>query len=152
MTDGKSESQKRTVRWVAVAAAVVVPFALVLLFWRMTPYVGGWGQHPSATAPAVATEDVARNGRMPVSGSDAMNPEVLFRQNCASCHGADMRGTGTVPSLKRPGWPYTDNRDSLVKIIHQGRGLTMPSFEGRLSNAQIEALADWLEAQNAPGK
>jgi mono/diheme cytochrome c family protein len=40
-----------------------------------------------------------------------------------------------------------ENRD-LLAVIHQGRGLTMPGYEGKLSNQQIEAVADFVQSQN----
>jgi mono/diheme cytochrome c family protein len=39
-----------------------------------------------------------------------------------------------------------------VNVIHQGRGLAMPGFDGRLRNQQIERLADYLQAQNGVGQ
>ncbi len=147
MSEEKRDESKKDRRVIAVIIAVIVPFALAVWFWRMTPAVGGWaGKGAPAAEPAQA--GYATNGRMPVSGSSALDPAVLYRQNCAKCHGPDMEGSGTVPALKRANWPYRNDRDMLIKVIHQGRGLTMPSFDGRLSNKQIEVLADYLQKQN----
>jgi mono/diheme cytochrome c family protein len=147
MPEEKNEETKKNRRIIAVIIAIVVPCTLAVIFWRTTPAVGGWA-NLGTPAKEAAPADYAKNGRMPVSGSAALNPEVIYRQNCAKCHGENMEGSGTVPALKRPNWPYKNNRDLLITTIHQGRGLTMPSFDGRLSNKQIEALADYLQAQN----
>jgi len=139
-------------RWIAIAVAVLVPTALTVAFWRTTPTVGGWGkgttQEETARASAV---DYSQNGRMPL-GAAATDPKSLYLRNCASCHGADLEGGRIGPALKTPKWPYGKDRDLLVKVIHQGRGLSMPGFEGRLNNQQIESLTVWLQEQNGVGK
>lgn len=136
-------------RLLALAAAVVVPAALAVLFWSTTPTVGGWGKY--AAGPAQSGRggvDYTQNGRIPVSASSS-DPKDLYAANCATCHGADLKGGRIGPALVRPGWPYAQDRDLLVKVIHEGRGLTMPGFDGRLSNRQIEALADFLQKKNS---
>jgi mono/diheme cytochrome c family protein len=143
-TDGK----KKRLGWaLGIALAAVVPATLSVLFWRTTPVAGGWA------GLGAQAEGGAARGRYgkesPVgSGQAALSPEEVYRGSCARCHGAGLEGTGAVPALKRPNWPYAHNRDLLVRIIHQGRGLAMPGYEGKLSNRQIEALADWLQAAN----
>ena len=143
------EGGGRRRRLIAIAAAVVVPAALAVLFWSTTPTVGGWGKY--AAGPAEGGKggvDYSQNGRIPVDAA-ASDPKALYSGNCATCHGADMKGGRIGPALVRPGWPYAQNRDLLIKVIHEGRGLTMPGFDGRLSNRQIEALADYLQSQNS---
>jgi mono/diheme cytochrome c family protein len=136
-------------RWIAIAAAVVVPAVLTITFWRTTPTVGGWGQYAAAEdADKAAAVDYSQNGRLPV-GAAATDPHAIYLQNCAACHGQNLEGGRIGPALKRPGWPYAKDQDLLVKILHQGRGLTMPGYDGRLNNQQIEALANWLQEQNA---
>lgn len=150
MTDSQSPSKGMSKRGVAIAVAIVIPFVLTLLFWRTTPAVGGWGQSGSA-AQAPAAVDYAQNGRLPVGGA-ATDPRSIYLQNCAACHGASLEGGRVGPALKTPKWPFGQNRDLLVKVIHQGRGLTMPGFDGRLNNQQIEALADYLQSENGVKK
>ena len=145
--NGMEGGVRRGRRAMAVAAAVIIPAVLVVLFWRTTPTVGGWGKYAAGPAQSgMGGVDYSQNGRIPVDAKSD-DPKILFANNCASCHGADMKGR-VGPALVRPGWPYAQNRDLLVKIIHEGRGLTMPGFDGRLSNRQIAALADYLEQQN----
>jgi mono/diheme cytochrome c family protein len=151
MAEAEKRNPSLLVKVLAYAAAVVVPAALAFLFWRTTPAVGGWAPDIQVTASSGTQAGYGTSAPLAMSGQP-LPPEEIYQNQCARCHGDQLEGTGAVPALKRNGWPYGRNRDLLVRIIHQGRGLTMPSFEGRLSNAQIEALADWLEAQNAPGK
>ena len=128
--------------------AVVVPAALALLFWSTTPTVGGWGKYGvrGQSSPSDAV-DYSQNGRLPI-GAAASDPRSLYLQNCASCHGANLEGGRIGPALKRPDWPYKKDRDALIKLIHQGRGLTMPAFDGRVNNQQIEAIAGYLQEEN----
>lgn len=127
-------------QWLAVAAAVVLPAALTLLFWR-TSLAGRETAAPVPSSPPASSKAPAPAG--------SLDGAVLYAENCAVCHGADLQGSGTVPALLRKNWPYKDHRDLLIQIVHRGRGLTMPAFEGRLSNRQIEAVADYLDARNA---
>jgi cytochrome c551 len=146
-TDKDTHGGRRRGRLLAIGAAAVIPAALAILFWRTTPTVGGWGRY--AAGPASGGQggvDYTQNGRIPVDAGST-DPKVLYGNNCASCHGSDLKGK-IGPALVRPGWPYAQNRDLLIKVIHEGRGLTMPGFDGRLSNQQIQRIADYIEQQN----
>lgn len=139
--------EKKGAGWIlGIFLAAIIPAVLVVFFWRTTPVVGGWSAQGD---PAGAAGPSAPGAPASPAGQASLAPEEVYRGHCARCHGANLEGTGAMPALKRPGWPYGKNRALLVKIIHQGRGLTMPGYEGKLSNRQIEALADWLQAANA---
>jgi mono/diheme cytochrome c family protein len=147
MVEASESKPKSWGRILGFAAALVIPALLAVLFWRTTPVGGGWATSGKASQadPAVSSGGPSAGA---VAGHPSSSPEDLYHLNCARCHSANLEGTGTVPALKRPGWPYEKDRDLLVKIIHQGRGLTMPGFEGKLSNQQIEAVADFVQSQN----
>jgi len=150
------ESSKETAvprrRWVAYTLAVLIPAVLTFIFWQGTPTVGGWGRFAAGDdSDRAAAVDYSQNGRLPV-GAAASDPKSLYLQNCGVCHGMNMEGGRVGPALKRSDWPYGENRGLLVQVIHQGRGLTMPGFDGRLNNQQIEALADWLQGENGGKK
>ena len=144
-SEGKPKSWGRILGF---AAALVIPALLAVLFWRTTPVGGGWSTSGKAAQayPAVSSGGPSTGA---VAGQPSSSPEDLYSLNCARCHGANLEGSGAIPALKRSNWPYEKGRDLLVKIIHQGRGLTMPGYEGKLSNQQIESLADWIQAENA---
>ncbi len=65
---------------------------------------------------------------------------AIFSTRCSSCHGAD-RGGGTGPALL----PATLTKDAsaYVDTIINGSG-RMPSFEGRLSTDEINALVEFI--------
>ena len=147
MPDSTQQTSGGPKRFVAIAVAVLIPFVLTLIFWQTTPTVGGWGSRAKAGEQAPSSLDYSQNGRLPVGGA-ATDPHAIYLQNCAACHGMTLEGGRVGPALKKPNWPYAQNRDILVKLIHQGRGLTMPGFDGRLNNQQIEALADYLQSEN----
>lgn len=65
----------------------------------------------------------------------------LYDANCASCHGADRRGSGGIPSLVG----ITDRmpRDEVVRTVREGAGL-MPAFAS-MGRRSIEALVTYVE-------
>jgi quinoprotein glucose dehydrogenase len=66
----------------------------------------------------------------------------LYRSNCASCHGEDMKGTvGQVPSLVDIASRRT--RDEILTAVRQGAG-RMPAFAGSLDNGAISDLVTFL--------
>ncbi|HEX3686497.1 MAG TPA: PQQ-binding-like beta-propeller repeat protein [Gaiellaceae bacterium] len=69
------------------------------------------------------------------------NGKALFTENCASCHTlAAANASGTVgPNLDEAKPP----KPVVVKQVTNGGG-GMPAFGGRLSTAQIEAIADYV--------
>jgi len=75
----------------------------------------------------------------------AADGEAVFKQNCANCHTLAAAGTnGQVgPNLDqlRPG-------PDLVKGKVESGGGAMPSFRGKLSDGEIQAVADYV-AENA---
>jgi cytochrome c oxidase cbb3-type subunit 3 len=72
----------------------------------------------------------------------------LFAQQCASCHGADAHGRTAfgAPDLTDAIWLYGGLRGDIQTTIHGGRGGVMPAWEGRLSEAQMTALAVYVHA------
>lgn len=75
---------------------------------------------------------------------------VLFRDNCARCHGINLEGTKKGPSIaeirKKKHW--TDER--ITNRILNGAGKKMPPFRESLSKEQIQQLIAYLRAENRP--
>jgi mono/diheme cytochrome c family protein len=71
----------------------------------------------------------------------AANGETLFTANCASCHTlAAANATGKVgPNLDE----LKPEKSVVVKQVTNGGG-GMPAFGGRLSTAQIDAIAEYV--------
>ena len=83
---------------------------------------------PAATSPAST----------PTQAAD--DPAALYADNCAGCHQADGSG-GNGPDLRDE-----DNVGGIAEQISGGGG-GMPSFSGDLTEAQIQALADYVVSE-----
>ena len=79
----------------------------------------------------------------------AAEPQKLFQEHCAVCHGADRLG-GTGPALL-PESLARLKKPEAVKTIRDGRAATqMAGFADRLPPADIEALANWIYTPVTP--
>ncbi|MFI5309749.1 MAG: pyrroloquinoline quinone-dependent dehydrogenase [Gemmatimonadales bacterium] len=65
----------------------------------------------------------------------------LYANQCASCHGDDLKGSPQAPSLVDIG--ARKSRDELRQAIAQGTG-RMPGFSESLDNNAVNALANFL--------
>ena len=74
-------------------------------------------------------------------GAAGTDGRTIFTSNCASCHTLAAAGTsGTVgPNLDQS----KPSRGEAEQKIRKGGG-GMPAFEGRLSDEQIQAVADYV--------
>jgi cytochrome c6 len=81
----------------------------------------------------------------PDDGEEILAGDQLFTQQCAACHIlAAARATGTVgPSLDA----VQPSADAVLAAMVEGPG-AMPSFDGRLSEEQLQSIAEYV-AQNA---
>lgn len=71
------------------------------------------------------------------------NAAALYKEHCASCHGADRLG-GTGPALI-PQALARLKRDAAVKTIAQWRMATqMPGFSAKLGDGERAALVDYI--------
>jgi mono/diheme cytochrome c family protein len=73
---------------------------------------------------------------------------ALYKSKCAACHGAD--GTGSTPvgkSMKIRDFHSADVQKQsdadLTQIITAGKG-GMPSYKGKLTDAQIKDLVGYI--------
>ena len=67
----------------------------------------------------------------------------VFLTTCAACHGEDGAGNREVgaPNLTDGHWLYGGDLDTIIATVHGGRQGHMPTWEKRLSNADIRTLA-----------
>ncbi|MBW3098301.1 cytochrome-c oxidase, cbb3-type subunit III [Pseudohoeflea coraliihabitans] len=78
----------------------------------------------------------------------------VFATNCAACHGDDgagMRDLG-APNLTDDYWVYGGDLQTIVTSVHGGRQGHMPTWDERLSDAEIRILALYVDGlgENAP--
>ena len=73
---------------------------------------------------------------------------VVFADNCAACHAED--GTGDryqgAPNLSDAIWLYGGDFDTLKETVTYARFGVMPAWEGRLSEAEIRAVAAYVHS------
>lgn len=89
--------------------------------------------------------DPANRPRVPSQITDFA---VLFKNNCAGCHGAEGK-LGPAPPLNDPLFLHIASAEQIAQVIHDGRRDTpMPAFArdlgGTLTDQQIEILATGL--------
>jgi cytochrome c oxidase cbb3-type subunit 3 len=72
----------------------------------------------------------------------------LFADNCAACHGAQGLGDRSMgaPNLTDSDWLYGPTRADIRDQIFYGHGGVMPTWAGRLSPAEIKALAVYVHS------
>lgn len=74
----------------------------------------------------------------------------LFEENCSSCHGENGIGglENGAPTLTDNVWIYGGDKDALYETIWNGRIGVMPSWEDRLTPAEIRKLTLYVYWQN----
>jgi cytochrome c oxidase cbb3-type subunit III len=72
----------------------------------------------------------------------------LFTDNCVACHGEDAKGNRDMgsPNLTDAIWLYGGDKAQLIKTVTYGQGGVMPSWAGRLSEADIRSAAAYVHA------
>jgi cytochrome c6 len=93
-----------------------------------------------APKPAVNTAGAAP-GAGQSGGGGAAAGKAVFTSTCGSCHTLSKAGTsGSVgPNLD----DVSLDAAAIEDVVHGGRG-TMPSFDGKLSDADIAAVAAFV--------
>lgn len=72
----------------------------------------------------------------------------VFLTSCAACHGANARGNQDLgaPNLTDAYWIYGGNLQTIVTTVHGGRHGHMPTWDERLTNAEIKILALYVHS------
>ncbi len=105
-----------------------------------------------------ATPSLPRDS-MPVPSvkGESLGPQLsagrsLFQSVCTSCHGGDGRGStirSRVPSLPdftSADWQRSRDDAQLSVSILDGKGIAMPSFVGKLEEAQVHDVVAYLRS------
>ena len=112
---------------VVQALAVLCVLVFVVMLFANEPDEGG------AAAPAAADQ---------ATGTTVLNGADVYSNRCSSCHGSDAGG-GLGPQLSdgkvKAKFP---NIEDQIAVITKGRG-GMPGFGGKLSDAEIRAVAEY---------
>lgn len=81
----------------------------------------------------------------------APSTEILYKQKCSKCHGADGSGETSMgrifgsPDFTDSGWwAKHANSGELVSMITRGKK-NMPAFGKKLTKAQIASLAGYVQ-------
>lgn len=69
--------------------------------------------------------------------------QEVFATTCAACHGENGEGIRDVgaPNLTDPYWVYGGDLDAIIASVHGGRQGHMPTWDERLTAAEIKTLA-----------
>jgi cytochrome c oxidase cbb3-type subunit 3 len=73
---------------------------------------------------------------------------VVYKENCASCHGDQGKGMieQGAPNLTDAIWLYGGTRQAIAESVRTGRGGMMPLWEGRLDTVTLKALAVYVHS------
>jgi cytochrome c oxidase cbb3-type subunit 3 len=146
-------------RWWMGLFVITVLFSAAYLF--LYPGLGsakgslGWssvGQHEAEVAKAQANaapifaafagksvEDLAKDPKAMGVG------ERLFANNCATCHGADARGSTGFPNLTDGDWLWGGTPERIIETITQGRQGVMPPMAAAVGSAEdVRAVANYV--------
>jgi mono/diheme cytochrome c family protein len=99
---------------------------------------------PIERVQAVATRQAAQNVR----------GQAVFKDKCASCHGADGRGIKSIgtPNFTDPQVQASLTDQQILDTIHNGKkGTMMTGWAGKLSEEDIAAVAQYIRSLSAPG-
>jgi cytochrome c oxidase cbb3-type subunit 3 len=95
-----------------------------------------------------ATADFVRSlsGLAVEKGADLALGKQVFADNCTVCHGPEGKGNRELgaPNLTDKIWLYGADKETIMQGIQNGRGGTMPAWQGRLSEPVLKALVVYV--------
>ncbi len=73
---------------------------------------------------------------------------AIFKDNCASCHGANASGNREfgAPNLKDAIWLYGHDKQAIMRQVSNPRHGVMPTWEHRLPDEVIKQLAIYVHS------
>ena len=101
------------------------------------------GQDADDVAAFVAANAGVSGFAQPAQAVKGTNGQAIFKANCSSCHTLKAAGaTGTIgPNLDQLKPPFDIVQH---QVIHGGGA--MPAFKGKLTDAQIKAVAKYVSS------
>lgn len=107
---------------------------------------GGSMTTPPPPTPPAQTTPPATTPPATTPPAPAIDAKALYTTNCAGCHGQDRKGVAGLGPDLTPGAHGDHTVDQIEDIIEDGiTGKAMPSFRGKLSSAEIDALARFIK-------
>lgn len=90
----------------------------------------------------------SRVGLEPEAGVDLAAGEVVYAENCASCHGDDLKGMREVgaPNLTANNYLYGKSIEAIAAQVTNARNSVMPAWAPRLDPATVKSLAVYVHA------
>lgn len=104
------------------------------------------GIYAGASA-AIASTDAQTSASTTLSVEDG---EKLFQSNCATCHGLDLQGTDSGPSLYGVGELSVEFQLATGRMPLQMQGPQAPQKSPQFTQPQIDAMAAYVQSV-APG-
>lgn len=153
-------------RWWVWLFIITVVFSGVYL--AMYPGLGSYagGLKWSSTGQHQTEMDKARDAMAPLYAKFVSQPaealakdtqamaigERLFANNCATCHGADARGSKGFPNLTDGDWLWGGTHDAIKETIVKGRNGVMPPMAAAVGTAEdVRNVANYvLSLSNSP--
>lgn len=115
--------------------AIVGIFAAIIVF-----YIGVSQEEEIQLAEENDGEEAA-DDEEDDDGETSDDPEAMFANSCATCHGDDLTG-GMGPDLTSVGSDHS--AEDIEGIIENGQGDMPP---GTASPEEAEVIADWLSSE-----
>ncbi|MGZ4030854.1 MAG: c-type cytochrome [Tumebacillaceae bacterium] len=78
--------------------------------------------------------------------AEAIDGKKLASQNCASCHGQDLKGMNGSANLHEKGQQLSV--ETIQQVIKDGVNGKMPENPGKLTDKEIEAVAKYITTLN----
>ena len=96
----------------------------------------------------VANFVASRAGLETEPGVDLAAGEVVYQDNCASCHGEDLAGIREMgaPNLLSANYVFGKSVQAIKAQVNAPRHGVMPAWEGRLDPATIKSLAVYVHS------
>lgn len=109
---------------------------LALIFGSALFLAACGGDDDNGSSSSSGTTDKDTTTTETASGED------IVKKNCTTCHGGNLEGMGSTPSLKDVGSRLSE--DEILNVIQNGRG-GMPA--GLIKGDDAKAAAAWLSTQ-----
>lgn len=147
-------------RWWLNMFNITIVFALVYL--ALYPGLGnlagvlGWTQEKQHAEELVAAEAetasvFASYNAMPLEEL-IRNPAAmetgrrLWGQNCAMCHGSDLKGATSFPNLVDDVWQWGPGYDNILHAINLGRNAAMPPWAPALGEEGVAQVIEYTRS------